>query len=87
MVTAMIDGASGLNFSIDLNTIMLALIAGLISIVGWFTRKWGFAIETQIKEIHIDMKEHNDRSDKTHESIFKEVNQNRERVAKLEGRR
>ena len=86
-VLSVIDAApTGFNFSIDANTVMLALIAGLISMVAWFTRKWCFAIEAQIGSIHTDMKEHNDKSDQTHERVFKALALDAKRIAYIEGK-
>lgn len=82
----MIDGAaSGFNFTIDLNTVMMALIASLIAIVAWFTRKWGLSIESQVGAIHNDLKEHNLHSDAVHGRLFKAISIDGSRISKIEG--
>ena len=70
----------------DLNTVIMAFIAGLISVVFWFTRKWGMTIETQVNAIHTDLKEHNDRSDKTHSRLYGAIAIEGQRISKIEGK-
>lgn len=79
------DAGNGFNFTIDLNTVMMGLIVALVSIIGWFTRKWGAAIEGQVAAIHADLTAHNDKSDKTHERIFKAIVIDGQRISKIEG--
>ena len=86
-VLSVIDGApTGIGFTIDMNTVMLGLITGLIAIIAWFTRKWALGIETQLGSIHADMKDHNDKSDQTHERVFKALGSDGKRISYLEGK-
>ena len=74
-----------MQFTIDTNTVLLAFIASLMTIIGWFTRKWALGIELQLTGIHADMKDHNDRSDRTHDRIFKAIALDAQRISKIEG--
>ena len=80
------SGPEGLKFSIDLNTVMLALIAGLIAVIAWFIRKWGASMELQIQAIHLDMKAHNDKSDGTHADLYGKIHGVENQVSVIKGR-
>lgn len=75
-----------MNFTLDLNTVMLGFIATLLSVVGWFVRRWGQSIEGQLASIHADMKVHNEKSDSCHSQIYEKINRTNARVAKIEGK-
>ncbi len=74
-----------MQFTIDTNTVLLAFIASLMTMIAWFTRRWVAGIEIQLTGIHADMKDHNDRSDKTHERVFKAIALDAQRISKIEG--
>ena len=83
---ALIDGpASAFSFSIDLNTIMMALITLLFGGLIYFGKGWMDGVKGELALIHMDMKTHNDKSDAAHGNLHEKINDTKGRVSRIEG--
>lgn len=84
-VNLLADAASGFNFTVDLNTVMMAFISILLAIIAWFGKGWMSGIKTEMSSFHSDMKEHMVESGRTHDRIFKAIAIDGQRISKIEG--
>ena len=80
MTLALIDGPPpGLSFTVDATSVIATIILLLLGVVAYFGREWAHSVRTELGSIHTDMKEHNDRSDSTHQNYER-------RISKIEGK-